>query len=81
VGGILWGGWVVGGGGGGGVVLGCGNRVLAEGKMGEDLGVVWGLNSTVRRPLVNLLLLLTETVNMKPNGNEKKVKILYRYLE
>jgi hypothetical protein len=63
------------------VVLGCRNRVLAEGKSGADLGVVWGLNSMLRRPLVNLFLLLTETLNMKPNGNEKKVKILYRYLE
>jgi hypothetical protein len=35
----------------------------------------------VRRPIVNLLLLLNETLNMKPNGNEKKILILYKYLE
>jgi len=64
--------------GGGG--LGCTNKVLGEGMMGADLGV-WGLNSRVRKPLLNLVLLLDEIPNMKPNGNEKKVMICYKYLE
>ncbi len=61
--------------------LGCRNKVLGEGKIGADLGVIWGLNSKMRRPPPNLVLVLDETLNMKPNGNEKKVLIFYRYLE
>jgi len=49
--------------------------------IGADLGVVQGLNSRVRKPVLNLVLLLDEILNMKPNGNEKKVMIFYRYLE
>jgi hypothetical protein len=37
------------------------------------LGLFW---SRVSRPLLNLVLILDETLNMIQNGNEKKVLIL-----
>jgi hypothetical protein len=61
--------------------VGCRNKVLGEGNIGVDLGAIWGLNSKVRKPLLNLVLLLDEIQNMKPNGNGKKVMKLYKYLE
>jgi hypothetical protein len=48
----------------------------------EKLGQTWGYlghNSKVPKPLYNLVLLLDETLNMKPNGNEKNVLILEIY--
>jgi hypothetical protein len=67
--------------GGGRRRLGCRNKVWGAGKIEADLGVIWGLNSKVKRPPPNLVLVLDETINMKPNGNEKKVLIFYRYIE
>jgi hypothetical protein len=60
-----WGYWV-------GWGLGYTNKVLGEGNIGVDLRVVWGLNSMVIKPLLKLVLLLDEILNMKTNGNEKK---------
>jgi hypothetical protein len=40
---------------------------------------IWGYcwhNSKVPKPLFNLVLLLDETLNMKPTGNDKKNLIL-----
>jgi len=56
-------------------VLGCRMKVLGEEKTRADLGLLRH-NSKVPKPLFNLVLLLNETLNMKPNGNEKKVLIL-----
>jgi hypothetical protein len=61
--------------------LGCKNKVLGERNIRVELGVIWGLNSKVKKPLLNLVLLLDEIQNMKPNGNGKKVMKFYRYLE
>jgi hypothetical protein len=41
----------------------------------EKLWHIWGYfghNSKVPKPLFNLVLLLDESLNMKPNGNDKK---------